>query len=182
MATGLQRGDGQPADVDCGCCGRFIGAELTCPYCGADAQGRTPVKVLRFLALFLAVGGLSALLAYARQSPVPLVRAAELRPGMSMAHVRVEGTVASAPRVSGGRNGPAYVNFEVDDGSGRITVTASRDTARALIDAPGALPRRGDRAAVRGRISLAPDRGPRLFLDEPQALRVNPGSTTEPSQ
>jgi hypothetical protein len=166
------RPDGQPADVDCGCCGRFIGPELTCPYCGADAEQRGPVRLLRALALILAVGGLTALVVQARVTPVPLVQVATVRPGMAMAHVRVAGAAVTAPRVAGDHGQTDYVSFDLDDGTGRITVAAARHVARALTAAPGTLPRRGDRVEAQGRLSLTPDRRPRLFLDDARGLQV----------
>ena len=66
-----RRADGQPADVDCGCCGRFIGPELTCPYCGEEAERRGSVRLLRVLAAILALGGLVALMLHAREHPCP---------------------------------------------------------------------------------------------------------------
>ena len=166
------RADGQPADVDCGCCGRFIGPELTCPYCGADAERRAPIRFLRLLAVFLAVGGLLALGFQARHTPLPLVRAADVRPGMAMACVRMTGTVATTPRTIDEHGQPDYVSFDLDDGSGRVTVTAARDVARALAGNAAALPHRGDRVDVRGRLGLAAERRPRLYLDDPSDLRV----------
>ena len=173
---GDARPDGQPADVDCGCCGRFIGPELTCPYCGADAERRAPVRLLRVLAVVLAVGGLAALVVQAHWTPVPLVQVAALRPGMAMANVRVTGAAVTAPRVATEHGQTDYVSFDLDDGTGRITVAAGRHVARALTAAPGALPRRGDRVEAWGRLSLAPDRRPRLHLDDVRGLRV---ATTE---
>ena len=166
------RADGQPADVDCGCCGRFIGPELTCPYCGADAERRAPLRLLRVLAVALAVGGLLALGWQARLTPVPLVRAVDVRPGMATANVRMAGTAATAPRTIDDHGQPDFVSFDLDDGSGRVTVAASRDVARALVGNAAALPRRGDHVEVCGRLSLTPDRRPRLYLDDPAHLRV----------
>ncbi len=166
------RADGQPSDVDCGCCGRFIGPELTCPYCGADAERRAPLRLLRLLAVALAVGGLLALGWQARYTPVPLVRAADVRPGMAMANIRMVGTAATAPRTIDEHGQPGFVSFDLDDGSGRVTVAASRDVARALAANAASLPRRGDRVEVMGRLSLTPDRRPRLYLDDPGHLRV----------
>ncbi len=127
---------------------------------------------MRALAILLAIGGLAALCVHARLAPVPLVRVGDLRPGMAMAHVRVEGATVTAPRTYNEHGAVDYVSFDVDDGTGRITVSASRHVARALSATPGALPRRGERVDAQGRLSLSPDRRPRLYLDEAQALRV----------
>lgn len=168
-----RRPDGQPADVDCGCCGRFIGPELTCPYCGADAERRAPVRLLRLLAVVLAVGGLAALIVQARQTSVPIVQVSALRPGMTLASVRVAGAAVTAPRVASDHGQTDYVSFDLDDGTGRITVAASRHVARALTAAAGTLPRRGDQVEAQGRLSLTPDRRPRLYLDDARGLRVS---------
>lgn len=166
------RADGQPSDVDCGCCGRFIGPELTCPYCGAEAEQRGSVRLLRGLAVALALGGLLALGIHARHSTAPLVRVGDLTPGMSQASVRIAGAAVTAPRVSPGQGQPDYVSFDVDDGSGRVTVAAARRVARTLATEAGALPRRGDRVEAQGRLNVTADRRPRLYLDDAADLRV----------
>jgi ribosomal protein L32 len=51
----------KPNLADCPSCGRFIGPAMSCPYCGADAAGRMPLRVCRWLAVLLGVGGLALL-------------------------------------------------------------------------------------------------------------------------
>lgn len=166
------RADGQPADVDCGSCGRFVGPETVCPYCGAESERRGSQRLLRLVSALLAVGGLAALAWHARVSPVPLVRAGDIAPAMAQASIRIAGTAATAARVIEAEGHADYVSFDVDDGSGRLTVAASRRVARQLAATQGALPQRGDRVEVVGRLSLAADRKPRLYLSDSAGLRV----------
>jgi hypothetical protein len=150
-----------------------------CPYCGADAQGRLSLRILRWAALGFGVGGLLLLLIAVREAELPLVRAADIVPTMNFGHVRLQGAVASAPRVFDRRGRPDYVSFDIDDGSGRITVAASRRVARSLVDGE-LLPAVGERVEVAGSLSLTPARRARLYLDAPTQLRRPAGLTSLP--
>ena len=128
------------------------------------------MRILRWCALGFGVGGLAALFAVAHQTELPLVKTADIAPSMNYGHIRIQGKVVTAPRVfdNGGR--PDYISFDVDDGSGRITVAASRRTARRLVS-ESKVPAQGARIEVAGSLSLAPERRPRLYLDTPSRLR-----------
>jgi hypothetical protein len=161
----------QPAAADCRSCGRFIGPAPVCPYCGASAEGRLPLRLLRLAALVLAVGGLAALYAAARTRAAPQVRVADITPAMNFARVRVAGTVTRAPNVIRRCGRADYVAVTLDDGTGEITVAASRRIAQAL-DQAGLIPARHDGIDAGGTLLVSADRKPRLMLGSAGELNI----------
>jgi DNA/RNA endonuclease YhcR with UshA esterase domain len=134
------------------------------------------------MALLFGIGGLLILLVAVQRSELPLVRASHIVPTMNFGRVRLQGAVASAPRVFDRQGRPDYVSFDLDDGTGRITVAASRRVAQRLVDA-NLLPSDGQRVEVAGSLSLAPQRRPRLYLDSPSQIHVlamSAGKDTSP--
>lgn len=156
--------------ADCIACGRYIGPVVECPYCGAEAAGRRAVVWLRRAALVFGIGGLAALYAASRHTELPVIRTEAIGPAMNYAQVRIRGTVATAPRVLDRQGAPDYASFEVDDGTGRVVVAASRRTARGLVSG-NRLPARGDRVEVTGSLAIAPQRLPRLYLSSPAGMK-----------
>ena len=153
----------------CPSCERYIGPVLECPYCGAEARGRLPLRALRWGALVFGIGGLAALVVAAHHTELPLVRAADIAPSMNYGRVRIQGKVASVPRILDKGGQPDYVSFDVDDGSGRITIAASRRAARRLVS-ENKVPALGTRVEASGSLSVEPERRPRLYLDAPSQL------------
>jgi len=173
------------ATADCGSCERFIGPALTCPYCGAEASPRAPLRLLRIAALAFAVGGLALLFVLAHHRTLPSARIGDITPAMSTARIRVCGDVLAEPRVWSRQEVPNYVSFDLSDGSGVLAVAASRAAARELV-AGRLLPRQGDRVEVDGTLTLDSRGRLRLYLDAAAALRTirpapPPGTSTSPS-
>lgn len=162
--------DRSSSAADCRACGRFMGPAMECPYCGADAIGRGAVRALRWAAAVFGIGGLAILFWVSRHTELPLVRAAAVGPAMHHGQVRVRGTVVSAPRVFDRQGQPDYASFEIDDGSGRIIVAATRQTARAVVTA-GSLPAKGDAVEASGNLTVLPQQRPRLYLESPTGLK-----------
>lgn len=154
----------------CPGCDRYVGPVRECPYCGVDIPGRLSLRLLRVCALVFGIGGLAALFVAARHTELPLVKVSEIAPSMNYGRVRIQGRVVSVPRVfdRGGR--PDYLSFDVDDGSGRVTVAASRRAARRLVT-ENRLPAKGVRVEAAGNLSVGPERRPRLYLDVPSQLK-----------
>jgi hypothetical protein len=131
------------------------------------------MKTLRRAAVAFAVVGLAVLFVVARQREVSLVRAADLRPEMNFARVRVAGEVERAAYV-GERDGAAdYVAFSVNDGSGVVRVTAYSAVARQLV-AWRQVPRARDRVTASGTLALGRDGTLKLRLDAADGLRIEP--------
>jgi hypothetical protein len=173
----MDKGDSRgPAALEglCPGCERFIGPADVCPYCGADAFKRPGLRFLRRAALLLALLGLAFLYLAAGRRELPLVRIADITPLMNYASVRVAGAAVGKPYVSR-RNGAAdYAAFTLDDGSGRLRVTADGATARALVERR-LLPDSGSRAAVSGRLSVSADGGAKLRLQSADQLVTEGG-------
>lgn len=164
---------GQPAstNADCASCGRYIGPVFTCPYCGAEARGRLPLHVLRWAALTLAVLGLAVFYVLAWRSELPVTPVFTLKPSMQFAKIRVRGHVATKPRITQRDGAPDFLVFDVDDGTGRISVAASRSTAHALVDR-NLVPGRGQLVEATGSLNAKPGRRLRIYLDAPSGLRL----------
>lgn len=138
-----------------------------------------PLRILRWSALALGVGGLLVLLVAVHRTDLPLVQTADIVPSMNYGRVRVLGTVVGEPRVFDKQGLPDYASFELDDGTGRIVVAAGQRTARGLVNGR-LLPARGDQVEATGSLSLAPNRRARLYLDSPSQLRRLGGAKPPP--
>lgn len=138
----------------CPSCHRFIGPAMTCPYCGAEAEGRLPLRLGRWLALLLGTVGLALLYIAARQQTPEFIRIADIQPGMNFAQVQLRGTVHGAPAIYHVSNRVDYVSFTLNDGSGGLTVFASGPLAVRLTER-NTLPAKGDQIQVRGALTLS---------------------------
>ncbi len=137
----------------CPSCGRFVGPYETCPYCGAEMEGRISVRWVKGAAVLLATVGLLGLWLLARTTEIPLVTAAEAQGTMNMAYVKVAG------RVSGSLSydpESQYLGFWVADESGEVRVSAYRDVTEALL-AAGKIPAPGDKITVAGTLRIRED-------------------------
>lgn len=173
-------GDRMPdGDSACPACGRFIGPDDQCPYCETDSVRAPLMKTLRWTAVTFALAGLAVLLLTSRSRELPIIRAADLRPEMNFARVRMAGVVERAAFV-GERNGAAdYVAFSVNDGSGAVRVAAYAAAARQLV-ASRQIPRADDRVEIRGTLALGRDGTLKLRLDAADGLRIEPTTPRKP--
>lgn len=161
----------QNPDAFCPACERYIGPADECPYCETDSRRGAEWQRLRQVALLLAVAGLACLfLAAARREPTG-VRIAGITPMMNFAAVKVSGTVERDARVSTGSEGDGYVSFVVQDGTGKLRVTAYDAVAREL-EAGGRIPRRGARVEAAGYLNVSADGNVRLILRHAEGLNV----------
>jgi hypothetical protein len=153
----------------CPACERFIGPLELCPYCDCPSERRAGLRLLRALAVLLAVGGLLLLALAVRQPAVPSIAAGSIVPSMNFARVRVAGALATTPRSGHSRTGNAWVNFMLEDGTGRIRVSAFGQTAERLLPrlagaGTGALCR------AEGWLSVRAGQPPSLQIRDPEAL------------
>jgi hypothetical protein len=170
---------GQPATVNCQSCGRFIGPALACPFCGAAAEGRLALRLLRGAAALLGIGGLLALYLFVRGQAVPLTRIAAITPMMNFGRVRVEGVVNRRPFNGHLSAQNAHLAFPVHDGSGEITVAAYGPVAQALALGDQA-PQKGDRVSVAGTLNVAASGKTRLIVNTPEELCVTGAAAAPP--
>ena len=162
--------------ADCRSCGRFIGPVLTCPYCGAFAEGRLPLRVLRYAALVMGIAGLALLIQFARSRETPLVPLGDLTPTMNFGRVRVAGWVARAPYIATEHGRTNYLSFAIEDGTNQLTVAAYERIAQSLVIRKR-VPARGARVEVTGIVSVGLNGRIRLQLqDAEESIRESASS------
>lgn len=152
---------------ECPSCGRFTGPYATCPYCGAHLQGRTSLRVLKIVALVLAVAGLGGLWFASTRVQAPLVEIGRIGGMMNMAYVRVQGLVTGGPDYDAQGEG---LSFTVNDDTGELRISAYRTDARDLI-ARGAIPSVGDRVSVAGNVRVRED-FTAMYINAPELLQI----------
>lgn len=130
----------QSDEMNCPACGRFVGAVVKCPYCGAKVEKRLSLVAIRWAAILLATVGLFLLYLMARSHEVATVRIADIESTMNFGNVRIEGEVKADAKVNRSGNG---MNFRVDDGTGVLMVFVDESTRKEM-DEKGLVPRRGD--------------------------------------
>ena len=130
----------QSAEMACPACGRFVGAAVKCPYCGAKVAKRMSLVALRWAAVLLATVGLVLLYLMARTREPELIRIGDIETTMNFGVVRLAGEVKNDPRPFKNGNG---MSFNVADGSGSIIVFVDMAQRKAMVEA-GLVPRKGD--------------------------------------
>lgn len=158
----------------CPACGRYTGPALACPYCEVELPNRHTLQLLRWTSLVFASAGLIILLVIARQHPLPITPVSHITPARTE-RTRVRGITVTTPRIISQGGIPRFVSFDLDDGSGRITIAATRQIARTLV-AENKLPDKGATIDVTGNPSLDRNRQLRLYMDGPISI-----SSTVPS-
>jgi hypothetical protein len=88
---------------------------------------------------------------------------------MNFARVRMEGVVAGKPRSGSTRSGERWYGFTLDDGTGRVRVSAFGETAAALASGTAAS---GMPVRVHGWLSVRAGQMPSLQVNEPAALQA----------
>jgi hypothetical protein len=145
----------------CPSCERFIGPADVCPYCDADSARAPILRVLRWVSLVLAVGGLGLFYLAAVAREVPTTRISSITPMMNFARVQVSGTVQADAYVRERTGVVDSVSFVLDDGSGELRVVAYKNIAKSL-QVGRLVPRKGDVAEVTGILDATADAKPKL--------------------
>lgn len=148
----------------CPACGRYTGPAFACPYCEVELPNRRALRLLRWTSLLFSSVGLIILLVIARHHPLPVTPVAHITPARTE-RTRVRGITVTSPRIISKDGIPRFVSFDLDDGSGRITISATRQIARTLV-AGNKLPEKGATIDVTGNPSLGRNRQLRLYMDD----------------
>jgi len=127
-----------------------MGPYEACPYCGARGTGRLPIRVVKAVAVGLAVVGLSVLWPAAVRSSIPRLPIGQIGATMNMAYARVEGQVVRGPNLYPDSGALA---FTLADDTGQIRVSAYRSEVEAMRDG-GRIPALGDRVSVAGTLRV----------------------------
>lgn len=149
----------QSKEMNCPSCGRYVGAVVKCPYCGAKVEKRISLVAVRWAAVLLSTIGLFLLYLMAKYRDVPVVNLGDVEPTMNFGQIRVMGTVDSDARTF--RNGG--MGFNVSDGTGTIMVFVSQKQAQDLIKL-NMVPRAGDTIDFTGGLNVADDRASMRLL------------------
>lgn len=155
-------------EMNCPSCGRFVGAKIHCPYCGAKVAKRMSLVAVRYAAVLLATIGLVLLWAMAKSHDSPVVKIGDITPTMNFAQIRVDGTADSDVRTF--RNGG--MGFNISDGTGTLMVFISQKQGEELRKL-GKLPHAGDAVRLNGTVSLS-DKSNSLRLQSASSVEVVP--------
>jgi hypothetical protein len=155
----------------CPSCERYIGPADVCPYCDADSAKNPALNVLKYGAVLLALTGLAFLYFMTTCRQLPVLKIAGITPMMNFAMVRVNGTVEKDAYVSGRKGRVESVSFTIDDGSGRLRMTAYGTVAQAVVDGEK-VPSRGSKVDVTGSLNVAADGNVKLVLRSADELRI----------
>ncbi len=143
---------------------------------GVSPDGMTlQLRVLRRLALVVAVGGLALLHRAARLRDLPWVTADDLTPSMQFAPVRAAGVLAEPARVHRRDGTITVVALALDTNGQRLNVVAFGDVARTLVD-DDRLPTPGDHVELTGVVQFSPRYGPQIHLRQVDHLSVGGGA------
>lgn len=160
--------DSTTSSSACPACGRHTGPALDCPFCEVALPGRTVPRILRWSAPGIALFGLTLLWVQAQRTSLPVTPISEVTPA-HIGRTRVTGTLVAKPRVYFRKGAPDQVRLEMADGSGRMTVYATRQVARGLVE-QGLVPVKGATLEATGSVTPGRDRKPRLYLESAGAL------------
>ncbi len=162
----------QPAH--CPACGRYTGPALECPFCEIALPKHRFLHPLRRATMGIAFTGIALLWLWAAHTSLQVTPIGELTPGR-IGRTRVVGSLSSKPSIDYHKGVPTHVRFKLADRSGQITVSATRQVARDLVE-QGRIPAKGAILQATGHMSPDRDRRPRLFLESATALSPVPVS------
>ncbi len=170
----------QPS-AHCPSCGRFVGPYEKCPYCGAQLQGRIPLRTVKVVAILLAICGLLGLWWWGRHTPIPILKVAASQGTMNMAYVKFKGEVVRSPTYDAEHK---YLGFWLDDGTGEVYISVYRDVTQALLT-ENHIPMLGDEIEIAGTlrvredfVSLTLNVPEHLILHHPDPIEVKLNSLT----
>lgn len=157
----------------CPACGRFVGPLDVCPYCDTDTVSAPLRRIVRQLALILAVSGVALLLLVHQNNQVKTVNICEISPTMNFAVVRVQGEVDRAPYLGRKKEGQKidYLSFRLLSGTNYVRVVAYGDTAEKVYLKRLGL-KKGVFVEVVGRLSIDARNEPRLRILKPDHINI----------
>jgi len=155
----------------CPACRRFIGPLDTCPYCECPAEKPVGLKLLRRIAILLAVVGLCLVYAASISRDVHAMPIGDIKPVFNSARVRISGFAAENTHVRQKYGKTNLVSFLIYDGTNFITAMAFGNCAE-MIAKQDCTPEKGDKMAVVGRLSLKAGKPPRIVIERPGDITI----------
>lgn len=156
-------------DARCPACRRFIGPLDTCPYCDCPSGKPLTLRLLRKIAILLAVAGMGMIYAMSAADGIPSIRLSDISSSCNSARVRVTGVLEGKINTREKRGETVFVSFRITDGAVGITAAAYGDCAAGISrNKPG--PGGGGKVTVIGRLSVKAGKQPRLVIESPEDL------------
>lgn len=164
----------------CPNCGRYIGPVVKCPYCGEKVKRTGPIIMLKYGALVMAIVltiGFWGAMAY---SSLPEMHIKDITKSMNYSRIIITGTVPDTPKFYPSEyTGIGTMYFDIDDGTGTITVVAYDTATKEMIDT-GNIPSIGDTVRVSGTVhwrgsdlKLILSSARQLEIERPAAVRTD---------
>ncbi len=145
--------DHEEVEARCTNCGRYIGPIVTCPFCGKRVKRHSRITLTKNLALTFAVVGLLVLHGTSMIWGTPAMNIEDLTETTNYAYVKISGIVTRSPTYYPGDNGaPGTIYFNVDDGTGELSVRAYPHPVVYNMLETGKVPAFGDRVNVTGNV------------------------------
>ena len=165
----------------CPACGRFVGPLDVCPYCDTDTVSAPLRRLIRRVALVIAIAGVALLLLVYRNNQIKTVQIAEISPTMNFAIVRVQGEIDRAPYMGRKRDSEGrinYLSFRLTSGTNYVRVVAYGDTAEKISRKEPAL-KKGMYVEVVGRLSIDARKEPQIRILAPDYVNICSNLQTE---
>jgi len=137
----------------CASCGRYVGAYIVCPYCGARLKERLSVRALKLLSLFIAIVGVLIIWWVAGNRMVPKIKVGEIDNRTNFAYAQVKGFVTRTPTID---DKTKALSFQIDDGTGTLWIKSYGAQTEELLEL-GKIPKPGDTILVEGTVRLKGD-------------------------
>lgn len=163
----------------CSKCGRYIGPVEKCPYCGAKVTRPSTLMAVKYGSLVFAIVGTLLFWQMGVIMGFPSHDINEIDKSMNYARITVNGTVVDGPRVyEADYGGIGTLYFDLDDGTGLITVAAYEDVANEMMS-KDKIPGYGDRVKVKGGTVLWRGEEFRVLLSTADQLLIDEGPARE---
>ncbi|MEW6069720.1 MAG: hypothetical protein AB1485_03810 [Candidatus Thermoplasmatota archaeon] len=142
------------AGIHCPSCERYIGPVEICPYCRAKVGKSRAYVALKYGSLVIAVLGILLLRQIAALQGVPQIAINDIKLESNYAYVEIRGVVCNPPSYFPEEYGIGSLYFNVDDGTGIITIKSYPSTTKEIL-AQNKIPSFGDYVKVRAQVQIS---------------------------
>ncbi|MFP4687379.1 MAG: hypothetical protein ACLFN5_04630 [bacterium] len=160
----------------CPTCGYHVGVDSTCPRCGARVEKKTPVKLVRTIALLGSLLGIVLLWAAAYYKHPPVIQLEDVQETMNNALVQVEGTVDRIQLDESSNN----FSIKLVQGPYSLDIRAFNNLHRFKEYFGDDFPGEYDTIRVTGTLNTSIEYGNSIFMSIPERLEVIDRCEPEP--